>query len=103
MRMLSPGAGFGITEGGLSQCFFHFAQPIRLLQHFARFRAVGRPHDPIGLHEIDQVRGAAVADTQPPLQKGSGRLAELDNQAHGVLVKLVMLGVAVTGFVPAAR
>ena len=38
------------------------------------------------------MRGPAIADAQAALQQGSGSLAELQYQAHGIFEKLVMLG-----------
>src|SRR5215469_6756154 len=75
----------------LAQRLFHFAEPVRTLQHLARLGTVGGAHDAVSFHEIDQVSGASVADAQPPLQQRSGCLAKFDDQAHGVHVKLVML------------
>ena len=56
---------------------FHFAQPVGPLQHFARLAAVGRPDDAVALHHVENARGAAVAQAQTPLQRGSRRLAHL--------------------------
>ena len=46
----------------LPHCVFHFRDPIRTLQHFARLRAIRRAHNPIPLHHVDQVRRAIGLD-----------------------------------------
>src|SRR5215469_9251257 len=81
----------------LPQRLFHLAEPIRTFQDFAWFWPVGGADNSVFLHEIDQVRGAAVSDPQPPLQQRRGRLAELNHQADGIMVELIML--VVTGAV----
>src|SRR5262249_23218940 len=47
--------------------------------------------DAVFLHQIDQVRGAAVADTQAALQQRRRGLAELEDELDGVLEELVVL------------
>ena len=61
-----------------------------------RLGSIGGAHDAVLLHQIDQVRGAAVADAQPPLQQGSGRLAKLNHQPHRILIQRIV-------FVPVLR
>ena len=39
----------------------------------------------VALHHVDQVRGPAIANTQPPLQQGSGGLAEFQHQPDRIL------------------
>src|SRR5450755_652037 len=73
--------------------FFNLRDPIGTLQHFAGLGAVSGAYDTVALHEVDEVGGAAIADTQAALQEGSGRLAELDYQAHGIVVE----GIVVVG------
>ena len=70
--------------------FFHFAQPVGTFEHFARFGAVGGADDTVSFHQVDQMGGAAIADPQPPLQQGSRGFPELDHQAYGIVVKLVV-------------
>jgi len=49
---------------------FHFCDPVGTLQDFARLWAVGSANDAVVLHEIDEVRGAAIADAQAALEQG---------------------------------
>ena len=58
---ISPGTGATSRRAMLSQ--FHFAQPIRPLQHFARLTPIRRANNSIALHHIQNARRAAV--TQP--------------------------------------
>src|SRR5215467_5978130 len=78
----------------LPQRLFHLAQPIWTFEDFARFWSIGGADNPVFLHEIDQVRGAAVSDPQSALQQRCGSLAELDHQADGIVIQLIMLIVA---------
>ncbi|SRR5258708_33618911 len=55
----------------LTQGFFYFDQPVRFFEHFTRFWAVRGSNNTIGFHEIDEMRGAAITNSQPPLQQGS--------------------------------
>ena len=45
----------------LAQLLFHFFQPIRTLQNFARLAAVRRSDDAFVLHHVENARRAAVA------------------------------------------
>src|SRR5437016_5710158 len=51
--------------------------PAFAFEHFARPRAVRRADDAVLLHQVDQVRGTAVADAQAALQRGSRSAAHL--------------------------
>src|SRR5581483_6840410 len=74
------------------------SQPIGTLQHVTRLAAVGWPDDAFALHHVQDACRAAVAQAQPPLQRGSGRLAHLQHHAyrvliHGILGAVVFLAV----------
>ena len=60
----------------------------------AGFAAIRRSDDARALHAVEQAGGAAVADAQTALQRGSRRLAHLQHDAHGVIVELVEFAVA---------
>src|SRR5690349_21194123 len=66
--VLVRGANFQLA---LPQSFFHFRDPIRTLQYFARLRSIRRSDNAFPLHQIDEVRGASITDAETPLQKGS--------------------------------
>src|SRR5271157_5262445 len=82
------------ADSTLSHRVFYFAQPVGTLEHFARLRTIGCAYDAVSLHQIDEVRGAPVADPQAPLQQRGRSLAVFQHDAHCVLVKLVMVVVA---------
>src|ERR1700732_90290 len=69
--------------------FFYLRNPLGSLQDFARLGTVRRAHDAVAFHQINQVSSAAVADPQAALQQGSGRFAELYDQAYCVVVEWV--------------
>jgi len=74
--------GFGLMCGGfereqLAHRFLDLRNPIWTLQDFTRLGTVCRAHDSVLLHQIDKMRCTAITDAQPPLQQGSGSLAEL--------------------------
>src|SRR5437764_10555345 len=66
----------------LAQAFFHFAQPVGALQNFAGLRAIGGTDDPVLLHQINQVCGAAITDTETPLEQGSGSLSKFQDELY---------------------
>src|SRR5229473_5725428 len=77
-----------------------FLHPVPVFQDFARLGAVRRADDAVFLHQIDEARGAAITDAQPPLQRGSGSPACVANHADRVLVESVVnvfatLGIAI--------
>ena len=78
----------------LAQGVFDFAEPVGTLEDFAWLGAVGGADDAVALHQIDEVGGAAVADAQTPLQKRGRSLAVFQHDAHGVLIKLVVIAVS---------
>ena len=47
--------------------FFDFRNPIRTLEDFARLGTVGGADDAVAFHEVDEVGGAAVADSEAAL------------------------------------
>src|ERR1019366_593409 len=69
----------------------NLVQPSRSLQQLARTAPVGRPYQPIALHQVDQVRGAPVANPQPPLQQRRARLPKLEDQPDGIVEHHVVL------------
>src|SRR5208282_6574222 len=90
-----PGIGEGVTaceskqsrgvhgakprhHTSLAHRFFNLRDPVRTLQHFARFRSIGSADNPVAFHEVDEVCGAAIADAQAALQKGSRGFAKFD-------------------------
>lgn len=58
----------------LPQRLLHFRDPVRTLQHLARLRPIGRAHDSIAFHQIDEVRRAPVANPQTPSLSQGGML-----------------------------
>ena len=46
-----------------------FIQPVGAFQNFARAAAIGRPDDTVALHHVENARRAAIAETQPALQR----------------------------------
>src|ERR1035441_672376 len=71
-------------------------QPARSLQQFARAGAVCRANQAISLHEIDEVRGAAIPDSKPPLQQRSRGFAKFKNQTYCVVEEgVALVGVAI--------
>ena len=81
----------------LTQRFFHFIEPVWFFQDFARLGSVGCSHDTVGFHKVNKVGGASVANAEASLQQGSGSFAELDDQPHGIMVKLVVFAFAIGG------
>src|SRR6266404_4709405 len=71
---------------GLARGLFDFRNPVGTLQYFAWLGTIGGADDAVLLHQIDEVRGAAVADAQAALQQRSGSFAELDDQLHGIAI-----------------
>ena len=53
-----------------------------------------RRHEAVGLHHVDEPRGAAEADPQPPLEVRDRRLAALHDDARGLVVEIVLLELA---------
>ena len=53
-----------------------------------------RRDQPVHLHHVDQPRGAAEADPQPPLQVRDRRLAARDDDPRGLVVELVLVELA---------
>src|SRR6516225_9184624 len=82
----------GTLWSGVHFCnCLHIAQPVGALEHVSRLAAVRRPDDSVTLHHIEDARGAAVAQSQMTLQRGSGRLAHLQDQPHGLFVQGILL------------
>src|SRR5579862_2859110 len=75
----------GFATFGLAQRLIDFAQPVLGLQDFARLGSVGRAHDAVFFHDVDQAGGAAVADAQAALQSGSGSAAGFADHTDGFL------------------
>src|SRR6476646_4047245 len=84
-----------VPVGILAQRFFNFAEPVWFLQNFARLWAVGRSHNSVVFHKVYEMCGAAIANAQAALQQGSRSFAELNHQAHGVLIKLIVLAFSI--------
>src|SRR5579859_7666222 len=64
--------------------------PAFALKHFARTRPIRRAHNAILLHQINQVRRAAIPNPQSPLQCGSRSAPHLAADPHRILIKLVV-------------
>ncbi len=47
----------------LADCGLDFVEPIRWFENLAWFGSVGWSNDAIALHHVDQVGGAAIADS----------------------------------------
>src|SRR5260370_31231930 len=78
-----------------------FLHPIAVLEDFARLRPIRWTNNPILLHEVNQARGAAVADAQAALQRGSGSAARVADYANRILVESIVnifatLGIAIS-------
>src|ERR1039458_3269039 len=88
------GCRLGLSQGGVSVFVV-----VGGFEDFAGFAAVGGADQAVVLHHVDEVGGAAVADAQAALQQRGAGLAELEDQAHGVVEQVVVLlaGVAVGG------
>src|SRR5512147_452871 len=86
------------TLNFLPQAVFHFCQPVRPFEDFSRTWTVSGAHNPILFHQVDEVRCAAVADSQTALEQGGGRLAALQNNTNGVLVEFVAFVIAFATF-----
>src|SRR5579862_1296866 len=55
-------------------------------QHLARLGAVGRPHDALSFHVLDETCRSIVADLQAALDVGHGRLSRLAHDRDGLVV-----------------
>src|ERR1022692_914156 len=93
LRLVHPGAARTRARRSLMPLLphFDFVEPVGALEDFARLAAVGRADDAVALHAIQNARGASVAEAQMTLQGGSGCLAHLQHEAHGVLVCRVLV------------
>src|SRR5713101_2155444 len=58
-------------------------------QHLALADMVGGADDALGLHALDDARGAVVADLQVALHETGRRLALAAHQRHGLVVERV--------------
>src|SRR5260370_1133334 len=67
-----------------------FLHPIAVLEDLARLRPIRWTNNPILFHEVNQARGAAVADAQAALQRGSGSAARVADYANRVLVEIIV-------------
>src|SRR5262249_37547725 len=74
--------------------FFDFRNPVGTLEDFAWLGAIRGADDAVLFHQIDEVCGAAVANSQAALEEGSGRLAELHNQFHCVTIHRILFAIA---------
>ena len=54
-------------------------------EDLAGLASVGGADQAVVLHHVDEVGGAAVADAQAALEERGAGLAELEDQAHGVV------------------
>src|SRR5947209_1127703 len=86
-------ATLAASQKSLAHRLFYFGNPIGTLQHFSWLRTVRRADDAVLLHQIDEVCGAAIANSQPPLQQGSGSLSEFNHEfycipVHGIVFRL---------------
>src|SRR4051812_1861792 len=86
--------GTGIRPGSL----FQFGG-----DDFARPAVIRRAYHALPLHALDHPGGPVVADLQAPLHVGDRRLAGLGDDAHGVVVHVVvgLLAAALAGAVAA--
>jgi hypothetical protein len=57
-----------VRVGSLLHGFVEFLHPIAFLQDLARFCAVGRADNAVLLHQVNQARGAAIANSQAALK-----------------------------------
>src|SRR3546814_4440780 len=71
-------------------------------QHFAAADMVGRPHQPLLLHLLDQAGGAVIADAQLPLEPTGRRLLIFEHQLAGLAEKL-RVGAVVAQIHPVER
>src|SRR5262249_56881730 len=60
--------------------------------HLASMAALEVAEDAVGGHEVDQARGARVADREAPLQQRRRPALRLDDELRGLLVELVLRG-----------
>src|ERR1019366_2533625 len=67
-----------------------FFYPVFGFEDFAGLGAVGGAHDAVLLHEVDQARGAAIADAQAAPKRRRRGAAHFAADAHGVLVEIVV-------------
>ena len=79
------------AEPALPQRLIHLTIEIRPLQNLPRLRAICRPHQPVFLHQVDQVRRPPVPYAQPPLQQRRARLSELEHQPHRIVEHRIVL------------
>src|ERR1035437_8015750 len=87
---------FGVVFASLDGCGGDLVEPAGGFKQFAGAGAVGGAYQAVAFHQVNQVGGAAVADSQPPLEERRGRLAELEDQAHGIVEEsVVFVGVRV--------
>src|SRR5215472_6342685 len=77
---------------------FVFAQPVWPLEDLAGLGAIGCTDNSVALHQVDEVRGAAIPDAQSALQQGSGSLAVLQHDAHCILEEFVVIVFADSAF-----
>src|SRR5271157_4884170 len=65
--------------------------PILSLQHLSRPRPIRRPHNPILLHQINQMSRSSIPNPQSPLQRRSRSSPHLAAHPHGILVQSVIV------------
>src|SRR3981189_2970606 len=67
-----------------------FLHPAAVFQDLAGLGAVRRADDAVLLHEVDEARGAPVANSQAALQCGGRGPARIADHANRVLVEIVV-------------
>src|SRR5262249_40960991 len=75
----------------LMKLCIHFFEVVLLDEPLARLAAGGGRDEAVHLHHVDEPRGAAEADAQPPLQVRDRRLSARHDDARGFVVELVLL------------
>src|ERR1035437_6262022 len=81
---------FGVVFASLDGCGGDLVEPAGGFKQFAGAGAVGGAYQAVAFHQVNQVGGAAVADSHPPLEARRGRLAELEDQGHGIVEESVV-------------
>src|SRR5688572_22369408 len=93
----TPAASASAVSSVLAELRIHFLEVASIDEDLTGLAPGPRRHEPLGLHHVDEPRGAAEADAEPSLQKRNRGLAAANDDASRLVVQIVLLKVNTAG------